>query len=381
MPSHFTSQKTSFNINSLMYTCDSTSPLSSQNNVYSLFKSSLSRSCNTTGVTPSIIDCKSIIPPRLSPRKIKKKQPKKVVLGKPYTGKQKMSSEALKELSRQASLHSSSTILSLNRNSLNYLNRRSPSPSHHHMASTDILSISRNLRTNLSKAKIKLMSTLKCSDTPEDIQMYKSLYSSSLSPLLKQTSPSTKSSSLSSLQSSFSSSLNNTCSPSLSSTISVSSKGSTSDETSSFHLRLVTDDNGSVSVVSDNNIERLSPMCATDYSSDDDTTVLTSSESCTYLFGKSLLESKEECAFNYIPPNPQQQLEAQDLVTVDNMNILLQSWKLENPSSLLSKNDELRDVTEDQIDSWLQRGGDGSGHHSMVMATDQELADLLDFDV
>lgn len=350
------------------------SPLSSDNNVYSLLKNPSSRSCNTSGVTPSIIDCKSIIPPRLSSRKIKKKQPKKVVLGKLYIGEQKISSEALKELSRQASLHSSPTTIPSNYNNLDRLNHRSSSSSYH-MASTDILSISRNLRTNLSKAKIKLMSTLKCSDTPEDIQMYKSLYSSS--PLLNQASSSTLSSSTktssSLLSSSFPPTLNNTCPSSSSSTASVSSKGSSSDETLAFHLRLVTDDSGSVSVVSDSNSERLSPMCATDYSSDDDTTVLTSSESCSYLFGEGLLESKEECAFNYIPPIPQQHLETQDLVTIDNMNILLQSWKLEHPSSLLSKNDELRDVTEDQIDSWLQRGG-GGGHHSMVMATDQELA-------
>lgn len=205
------------------------------------------------------------MPSLLSSRKVTKRaiKSKKIILGKPILdGKQKMSLQELKALSRQ----------------IKPVNKQQ-----------DILKMSRNLRENLHKAKSKMMDNLKKSNTPKDVEIYEFLNKENLME---------------------------------------------GDD-----IRLVTDESGSLSVTS---------SCSS------------SSSSVSSLDNQSLMN---ETLFEplYTP-------------SIMNMELFFQSsspfW---TPKTISHHND----VTEDQIDSWLQRGGFGDHMSPMIMATDQELAGKL----
>ncbi|KAI9354905.1 hypothetical protein BD770DRAFT_473792 [Pilaira anomala] len=261
-------------------------------------------------------------------RKVNKKvtKPKKIILGKPIDGKkQKMSLQELKALSRQIRPHSQ-------------FNSR-----------PDILAISRNLRENLARAKSKMMDSLKHSTVPKDLEIYEYLSQ-------KNTISSSSSSSSSSFSPSSSSSSTTTSSmpssPNLSSSHSDDEEdddSSVNSTNSSLQLRLVTNESGSASVLPTNIKSNI-------------TTASTFNPNQEEIFGN---------------PLPLYTPDFYSSPSIMNMDLFFQSphWA---PKSMPCTN---RDVTEDQIDSWLQRGGFGDHMSPITMATDQELADLLDFDM
>ncbi|CAO3674473.1 unnamed protein product [Rhizopus stolonifer] len=198
--------------------------------------------------------CISLTTKRTS-KKIKKNGPK-IILGGPPTC-EKMTVQELKALSRQAKLPKQD----------------------------DILTISRHLRHNLTKAKSRMMNSLKKSNVTQDVQMYESLKSCPSTPLFEYE-----------------------------------------------------DDCSSVS--SSSSLPSVKPIADTLA----DMASIYSSLLYTPLYN-SLLD----------------------------MNLFLQSGLESTPDNSIQ-------ATEDQINSWLQRGGGGTISPITSLATDQELADLLDFD-
>lgn len=211
--------------------------------------------------------------------KSKVSKSKKIILGKAIDGKkEKMSLQELKALSRQIRPHSEFN------------------------ARPDIVSISRDLRENLTKAKSRMMDSLKKSKAEKDLKIYEYLLDDCYSV------PS---------------------SPNLSSSCSSSDYDDEDDfssvntaTSSSVQLRLVTSDSGSVSVVP-SNIGHPLPLYTPDFSP-----------------------------------------------SVIDMDYFFQS----PISTPCTNNINNNDVTEDQINSWLQRGGFGDTMSPITMATDQELA-------
>lgn len=275
---------------------------------------------------------KSSISTRTSAKRVHKS--KKIILGKPTLGKQKMSLEELKAMNRQIKLPSVKTPL-------NYFNCQN------HYATNDIMSLSRNLKENLWLAKSKMMESLKNSSIPQDIQIYK--YLSQTTTLSPPSSP-------------------GFCSEeeeyAIDDCSSVSSKNSITSQ-----LRLVTNDSGFVSIVY--NHDKPMSIIKTDIVRTEDI------YSHVELSANSPFQTLDTPSHSFTAVAP-----------VIDMGLFLNSWKPENSlsRSLSNHNNNNHnkksnnDVTEDQIDLWLQRGG-GDYYSPITMATDQELADLLDFDM
>ncbi|KAI8069098.1 uncharacterized protein B0P05DRAFT_551552 [Gilbertella persicaria] len=225
---------------------------------------------------------------------------KKIILGKPCNGKQKMSLQELKALSRQIKPLSAASDAS------NKLKPRDlpVCSSYHHQdeEKRSIAMLSRCLRENMYRAKSRMLDSLKKSDAPQDAQIYKILISKSTG--CEGTTPD----------------LGNSDNEDDCSSVST---------LSSLQFRLMADEAGKVSVV------------LSDPSQQQD--------------------NNDSCGFMpvYTPPM---------------MNVFQNPWSVQ-------EKDNNYDVTEDQINSWLQRGGHDDSMSLITMATDQELADLLDFDM
>ncbi|GAA5816659.1 hypothetical protein MFLAVUS_010189 [Mucor flavus] len=200
----------------------------------------------------------------------------------------------------------------------------------------DIIAISRNLRENLARAKSKMMDSLKKSSTPQDLQIYEYLNKEDVSSV--PSSP-------------------NLSSSSSSSDYEDDDYSSVNSTNSSIQLRLVTNDAGSAFVVH--------TSCPT-------TTTNTTNTSTTNYSSFAINDD----AMIFGNPLPLYTPDFYTSPSIMNMDLFFQSphWAKTMPCSN-------SDVTEDQIDSWLQRGGFGDNMSPITMATDQELADLLDFDM
>ncbi|KAI8644630.1 hypothetical protein BD408DRAFT_413018 [Parasitella parasitica] len=189
----------------------------------------------------------------------------------------------------------------------------------------NITLLGRNLREKLFRAKSKMMDNLKNSEEPKDVIIYNNLVKSTLPSLVANS--------------------NNTNSDDEDDCSSVSTL-------SSIQLRLVTDASGRVSVVSDDISSTTSSLYDDGYNNNN-----------YHLFGHD-----STCTSIMPLYTPSSMMD---------MDLYLQQHSLYQ-SSL---DDINNDVTEDQINSWLQRGGhDDSINSPITMATDQELADLLEFD-
>ncbi|GAN05875.1 hypothetical protein MAM1_0104c05351 [Mucor ambiguus] len=331
------------NMDSFMYTQDMTSHstlLSSSNACSSLFnhtispkeyqkrKSNHQQKKSMPSSSPSLSSQK--------PRKVAKA--KKIILGKPCNGKHKMNLQELKALSRQIRPYSTAAATSTCTTTtttpatnapLSRLNAQIRSEQDLEEDNTkNIAMLGRSLRERLFKAKSKMMDNLKNSEEPEDVLIYNNLIKSTL-PLLVKNSNS-----------------NNTSSDD------DEDDCSSVSTLSSVQLRLVTDASGRVSVVSDDFSSTTSSLYDEGYNND----------SC-YLFG-------HDSTCTSIMP----------LYTPSSM--MEMDMYLQQPSWYQSCHSDINnDVTEDQINSWLQRGGhDDSIDSPITMATDQELADLLEFD-
>lgn len=247
------------------------------------------------------------------PRKVAKS--KKIILGKPCNGKHKMNLQELKALSRQIRPCSATTTSSTT--PLTQLDARI----HQQENTKNIILLGRNLREKLFTAKSKMMDNLKNSEEPEDVLIYNNLIKSTLPSLVENSNNSTSSDED-----------EDDCS-------SVSTL-------SSIQLRLVTDASGRVSVVSDDFSSTTSSLYDDGYNNDN-----------YHLFGH---DSTCTSIMPLYTPSPMMDM---DLYLQQN------SWY----QNCLS--DINNDVTEDQINSWLQRGGhDDSINSPITMATDQELA-------
>lgn len=187
----------------------------------------------------------------------------------------------------------------------------------------DIIAISRNLRENLARAKSKMMDSLKKSSTPQDLQIYEYLNKEDVSSV--PSSP-------------------NLSSSSSSSDYEDDDYSSVNSTNSSIQLRLVTNDAGSASVVPTTSCSTTTTNTTTTFAIHDD----------AMIFGNPLPLYTPDF---YTSPS------------IMNMDLFFQSphWAKTMPCSN-------SDVTEDQIDSWLQRGGFGDNMSPITMATDQELA-------
>ncbi|KAK4510715.1 uncharacterized protein ATC70_005148 [Mucor velutinosus] len=332
-----------FNMNSFMYTQDMMSHstlLSSSNACSSLFNQTVSpKEYQKRKINHQQKKSMPSSSPSLSsqkPRKVAKS--KKIILGKPCNGKHKMNLQELKALSRQIRPYSAAaatftctttTTTPATSAPLSRLNTHIRSEKDREEESAkDIALLGRSLRERLFKAKSKMMDNLKNSEEPEDILIYNNLIKSTLPSLVENSNNSNANSDDD----------EDDCS-------SVSTL-------SSIQLRLVTDASGRVSVVSDDFSSTTSSLYDEGYNNDN-----------YHLFGHG-----STCTS--IAP-------LYTLSSMMDMDMYLQqpSWY----QSCLS--DINNDVTEDQINSWLQRGGhDDSINSPITMATDQELADLLEFD-
>jgi hypothetical protein len=181
----------------------------------------------------------------------------------------------------------------------------------------NIILISKNLRENLFKAKSKMMDSLKKSSTPKDVEIYEYLNKENICP------PAYLSSSSSSSTTSSDNEDDDDC----------------NSVDSSIQLKLVTNESGSVSLV---------PTTGSDSSQSSNSTVSSYDD--------------EDFMPLYTP----------DYSCTMNMDFF---GGLEQPEWLQAKSENNTDmVTEDQINSWLQRGGFGDHMSPITMATDQELA-------
>ena len=239
---------------------------------------------------------------------------KKIILGKPCNGKHKMNLQELKALSRQ--IRPYSTAATSSTTPLAQLNARI----HQQENTKDIVLLGKNLREKLFTAKSKMMDNLKNSKEPEDMLIYNNLIKSTLPSLVENNNNSTNSDDD-----------EDDCS-------SVSTL-------SSIQLRLVTDASGRVSVVSDD-FSSTTSLYDDGYNNDN-----------YHLFGH---DSTCTSIMPLYTPSP-----------MLDMDLYLQ----QNPWYQNCLSNINNDVTEDQINSWLQRGGhDDSINSPITMATDQELA-------
>ncbi|KAG2202554.1 hypothetical protein INT47_012548 [Mucor saturninus] len=200
----------------------------------------------------------------------------------------------------------------------------------------DIMSISRKLRENLTRAKSKMMDSLSKSNAEKDLKIYEYLLMDDLSTI---------SSSVPS-------------SPNLSSASSdydddddeEDDFSSVTTTESTFQLKLVTSDSGSVSVVPSSHTPKLPPF-------------------------HPIMSTYDTALLPLYTP---------DFASIDMDFFFPKSTPLthlHHHHHTTTNTTPATDVTEDQINSWLQRGGFGDSMTPLTMATDQELADLLDFDV
>lgn len=255
------------------------------------------------------------------------KPSKKILLGKPITStQQKMTLEELKALSRQIRPLNSSSCTKANTVTTTITTTTT---------ANDIMLISKNLRENLTKAKSKMMANLSKSNEPKDIEIYE--YLSKESPY----SPTT---------------------PSLSPPVS-----DMEDVEDDFNSRILA--------------STTTKLCGPFTFAISSSSLLPSS-SCSASTVSSYDDEEEELDVG--EENDYMPLYTPDLYAKDsliNMELLfptglsssLPQW--ESKQQITEGNDT---VTEDQINSWLQRGGfGGSGGETsppMTMATDQELA-------
>lgn len=263
------------------------------------------------------------------PRKVAKS--KKIILGKPCNGKHKMNLQELKALSRQIRPYSTAAATSTCTTTsstapLSQLNAhiRNEQDKEEDNAK-NIALLGRSLREKLFKAKSKMMDNLKNSEVPEDVLIYNNLIKSTLPSLVENNNS------------------NNTNSDD------DEDDCSSVSTLSSIQLRLVTDASGRVSVVSDDFSSTTSSLYDEGYNNDS-----------YHLFGRD-----STCTSIMPLYTPSSMMD---------MDMYLQqpSWY----QNCLS--DINNDVTEDQINSWLQRGGhDDSINSPITMATDQELAGKL----
>ncbi|KAG1112238.1 hypothetical protein G6F42_014799 [Rhizopus arrhizus] len=328
-----------FNMNSFLYTQDvmgHSTLLSSSSACSSLFNNTISP--KEYQKRKSNYQQKKSMPsssPSLSsqkPRKVAKS--KKIILGKPCNGKHKMNLQELKALSRQIRPYSTAAATSTCTTTsstapLSLLNAhiRNEQDKEEDNAK-NIALLGRSLREKLFKAKSKMMDNLKNSEVPEDVLIYNNLIKSTLPSLVENNNS------------------NNTNSDD------DEDDCSSVSTLSSIQLRLVTDASGRVSVVSDDFSSTTSSLYDEGYNNDS-----------YHLFGHD-----STCTSIMPLYTPSSMMD---------MDMYLQqpSWY----QNCLS--DINNDVTEDQINSWLQRGGhDDSINSPITMATDQELADLLEFD-
>ncbi|KAI7906038.1 uncharacterized protein BX663DRAFT_249124 [Cokeromyces recurvatus] len=289
-------------------------------------------------------------------RKVTK--PKKIILGKPCTGKQKMNLEELKALSRQVRPNHTTVSLS----PLTNLNCRS-TLNHHE---ENIILLSRNLRENLFRAKSRMMDSLKNSNEPQALQIYKDLMNQSSTTT--STSSSDNSSRISSESTSHSEDEDD-CS-------SVSTL-------SSLQLRLVTDESGHVSVVSSDyptpsskvSIPSIFDMDIKQENNplfhiQDPITITTPTTTTTTTTTTSFMSL-------YTPHDYPSMMLDMELFLSNHPYWTLLEKSNDYSQSTTTTTTTTPDVTEEQINSWLQRGGHND---TITMATDQELAALLDFD-
>ncbi|CAO3646167.1 unnamed protein product [Mucor fragilis] len=332
-----------FNMNSFMYTQDMMSHstlLSSSNACSSLFNHTVSpkeyQKRKSNHLQKKIMPSSSPSLSSQKPRKVTKS--KKIILGKPCNGKHKMNLQELKALSRQIRPYSTAAATST-------CTTPTPTPTptpattaplsrlNAHIRSgkdgkeddaKNIALLGRSLRERLFKAKSKMMDNLKHSEEPEDVLIYNNLIKSTLPSLVENSNS----------NSTNSDDDEDDCS-------SVSTL-------SSIQLRLVTDASGRVSVVSDDFSSTTFSLFDEGYNNDN-----------CHLFG-------HDSACTSIMP----------LYTPSSSSMMDMDMCLQQPSwyqNCLS--DINNDVTEDQINSWLQRGGhDDSINSPITMATDQELA-------
>lgn len=260
------------------------------------------------------------------PRKVAKS--KKIILGKPCNGKHKMNLQELKALSRQIRPYSTAAATSTCATTaataapLPRVNAhiRSEQDKDEDMAK-NIALLGRSLRERLFKAKSKMMDNLKNSEEPEDVLIYNNLIKSTLPSLVENSNG----------HNTHSDDDEDDCS-------SVSTL-------SSIQLRLVTDASGRVSVVSDDFSSTTSSLYDEGYNNDN-----------YHLFGH---DSTCTSIMPLYTPSSTMEMD---------MYLPQPSWY----QSCLS--DINNDVTEDQINSWLQRGGHDDIDSPITMATDQELA-------
>ncbi|KAI8351153.1 hypothetical protein BD560DRAFT_438870 [Blakeslea trispora] len=231
-----------------------------------------------------------------------------------------MSLQELKSLSRQIRPLSASDASFTSKLNSRALSARS-SYSEQDDSKKNIMMLSRCLRENMHRAKARMMNSLKNSNAPQDIQIYKNLINKSANYYHGIATP---------------------------------DLGSSDDEDdcssvstlSSLQFRLVTSDSGKISAV----LSEPSLSQSTSFLSQDE------NKSCPFVP-------------LYTPTCLSPSLADIDL-------FLQHSWPVIEKGSHTN-----RDVTEDQINSWLQRGGYNDSMSPITMATDQELADLLDFDL
>ncbi|KAL9536984.1 hypothetical protein MBANPS3_012191 [Mucor bainieri] len=268
------------------------------------------------------------------PRKVAKS--KKIILGKPCNGKHKMSLQELKALSRQIRPYSTAAAAATSTCTTATTTPAATAPlsrMNAHIRSEqdreednakNIALLGRSLRERLFKAKSKMMDNLKHSEEPEDVFIHNNLIKSTLPSLVEN-----------------SNSINTNSDDDEDDCSSVSTL-------SSIQLRLVTDASGRVSVVSDDFSSTTSSLYDEGYNTDN-----------YHLFGH---DSTCTSIMPLYTPSPTMELD---------MYLQQPSWY----QSCLS--DMNNDVTEDQINSWLQRGGyDESIDSPITMATDQELAEF-----
>ena len=226
-----------------------------------------------------------------------------------------MSLQELKSLSRQIKPLSATSDASF-ANNLNFraLSARDSEPK------KNIMMLSRCLRENMHRAKARMMNSLKNSNAPQDIQTYKDLsnksthYHGIATPDLGSSDDEDDCSSVSTL--------------------------------SSIQLRLMTSNPGKISAALSE--PSLSPT--TSFSSQD-----------------------EDKSRSFVPLYTPPCFSPSSSSSLADIDLFLQhSWPVTE-----KKGHANHDVTEDQINSWLQRGGYNDSMSPITMATDQELAGKL----
>ncbi|KAI9478313.1 MAG: hypothetical protein EXX96DRAFT_482927 [Benjaminiella poitrasii] len=201
-----------------------------------------------------------------------------------------------------------------------------PTANHHE----NIMLLSRNLRENLFRAKSRMMDSLKNSTEPQALQIYKDLTNQS------------------------------TCNNSSITNTTIRSSGGNEDDCSSvstlssLQLRLVTDESGHVSVVSSD----YQPVPSSKVAVSIPPSFTVDVKQDNFFVGQDVTCPTSFMSLytpNYYP-------------SMLDMELFLTNWPLFEKNTDYSQS---TDVTEEQINSWLQRGGHND---TITMATDQELA-------